>query len=99
LFDSDFDVSFFLSDRSEDTIPKRSATPSLSSLPEDAAPSKILRLLRVFNQLNILEIERSAFGPDKRDLPDSAFVNNKLSAKLTRQLEEPMIVARSVAVV
>ncbi|KAJ2915477.1 hypothetical protein MD484_g4935, partial [Candolleomyces efflorescens] len=81
--------------RSDDAIPKRSATPSLSSLPEDAAPSKILRLLRVFSQLNILEIERSAFGPDKRSLPDSAFVNNKLSAKLTRQLEEPMIVASS----
>ncbi|KAJ2934030.1 hypothetical protein H1R20_g3045, partial [Candolleomyces eurysporus] len=81
--------------RSEDAIPKRSATPSLSSLPEDAAPSKILRLLRVLSQLNTLEAERSTFGPDKRSLPDSAFVNNKLSAKLTRQLEEPMIVASS----
>jgi E3 ubiquitin-protein ligase TRIP12 len=75
-------------------ILKRSSTPSLSSLPEDAAPSKILRLLRVLSQLNTLEGERSMFGNEKRSLSDSAFVNNKLSAKLTRQLEEPMIVAR-----
>ncbi|KAJ7739810.1 ubiquitin-protein ligase [Mycena metata] len=31
----------------------------------------------------------------KRNLAESAFVNNKLTAKLTRQLEEPMIVASS----
>ncbi|KAF5336031.1 hypothetical protein D9611_006309 [Ephemerocybe angulata] len=78
-----------------DAIPKRSPSPSLSSLPGDAAPSKILRLLRVLSQLNTLESERSAFGIDRRSLPDSAFVNNKLTAKLTRQLEEPMIVASS----
>ena len=37
-----------------------------------------------------------ALPSEKRDLPDSAFINNKLTAKLTRQLEEPMIVARFV---
>ncbi|KAG2011493.1 ubiquitin-protein ligase [Coprinopsis cinerea AmutBmut pab1-1] len=74
---------------------KRSPSPSLSSLPEDAAPTKILRLLRVLSQLNTLEAERSGHDADKRTLADSAFVNNKLSAKLTRQLEEPMIVASS----
>lgn len=36
------------------------------------------------------------FIGEKRNLPESAFVNNKLTAKLTRQLEEPMIVARCV---
>jgi E3 ubiquitin-protein ligase TRIP12 len=66
----------------------RSPTPPLSSLPEDASHAKILRLLRVLNNLNTLQAERS-----RRSLPDSAFVNNKLTAKLTRQLEEPMIVA------
>lgn len=42
-----------------------------------------------------MEAERSTFAGDKRNLPESVFVNNKLSAKLTRQLEEPMIVASS----
>jgi E3 ubiquitin-protein ligase TRIP12 len=72
----------------------RSPTPPLSSLPEDAPHAKILRLLRVLHKLNVLEAERSTFIGDKRNLPESMFVNNKLSAKLTRQLEEPMIVAR-----
>jgi E3 ubiquitin-protein ligase TRIP12 len=75
---------------------KRSPTFTLSSLPEDAPHAKILRLLRVLYHLNSLESERASFGPDKRNLSDTAFVNNKLTAKLTRQLEEPMIVARWV---
>ncbi|KAF7309015.1 Ubiquitin-protein ligase [Mycena kentingensis (nom. inval.)] len=79
-----------------DGSPKtRSSTPPLSSLPDDAPHAKILKLLRVLQQLNTLEAERSVFVGDKRHLPESAFVNNKLSAKLTRQLEEPMIVASS----
>lgn len=73
----------------------RSPSPSLSSLPDDAPHAKILRLLRVLNQLNTLEAERSVFVGEKRNLPDSAFINNKLTAKLSRQLEEPMIVASS----
>lgn len=77
-------------------IKARSPSPTVSSLPEDAPHAKILRLLRVLHKLNTLESERSAFVGDKRTLPESAFVNNKLTAKLTRQLEEPMIVARWV---
>ncbi|KAF8967730.1 hypothetical protein BDZ97DRAFT_1903295 [Flammula alnicola] len=73
----------------------RSPTPTLSSLPDDAPHAKILRLLRVLCHLNNFEAERLVFPGDKRNLPDSAFVNNKLTAKLTRQLEEPMIVASS----
>ncbi|KAJ7066382.1 ubiquitin-protein ligase [Mycena amicta] len=73
----------------------RSSTPPLSSLPDDAPHAQILKLLRVLHQLNTLEAERSVFVGDKRHLPESAFVNNKLTAKLTRQLEEPMIVASS----
>jgi E3 ubiquitin-protein ligase TRIP12 len=46
------------------------------------------------HKLNTLEAEHSAFAWVKRSLPESAFINNKLTAKLTRQLEEPMIVAR-----
>ncbi|KAJ7778066.1 hypothetical protein B0H14DRAFT_2963210 [Mycena olivaceomarginata] len=79
----------------EGSSKSRSPSPTLSSLPEDAPHAKILRLLRVLHQLNTLEAERSVFVGEKRNLPESAFVNNKLTAKLTRQLEEPMIVASS----
>ncbi|KAJ7702191.1 hypothetical protein B0H17DRAFT_1127779 [Mycena rosella] len=77
----------------EGTSKSWSPSPTLSSLPEDPPHAKILRLLRVLHQLNTLEAERSVFIGEKRNLPGSAFVNNKLTAKLTRQLEEPMIVA------
>ena len=74
----------------------RLPSPTLTSLPDDAPHAKILRLLRLLCHLNAFETERTAFPGDGRNLPDSAFVNNKLTAKLTRQLEEPMIVARYV---
>ncbi|KAJ7210561.1 hypothetical protein GGX14DRAFT_363533 [Mycena pura] len=83
------------SEGAEGSSRSRSSSPTLSSLPEDAPHAKILRLLRVLYQLNTLEAERSVFVGEKRNLPESAFVNNKLTAKLTRQLEEPMIVASS----
>ncbi|RPD53372.1 hypothetical protein L226DRAFT_617463 [Lentinus tigrinus ALCF2SS1-7] len=73
----------------------RSPSPSLSSLPEDAPHAKILRVLRVLHKLNAQESERATPLTAKRILAPSAFVNNKLTAKLTRQLEEPMIVASS----
>ncbi|KAG6902593.1 hypothetical protein C0995_014600 [Termitomyces sp. Mi166 len=75
-------------------VKNRAPSPTLSSH-EDAPHAKILRLLRVLHQLNTMEAERLVFSGDKRNLPESAFVNNKLTAKLTRQLEEPMIVASS----
>ncbi|KAI0091468.1 hypothetical protein BDY19DRAFT_983799 [Irpex rosettiformis] len=73
----------------------KSPSPSLSSLPEDAPHAKILRLLRILHKLNTAESERVSTHGSNRALPESAFVNNKLTAKLTRQLEEPMIVASS----
>ncbi|KAH7881773.1 hypothetical protein F5I97DRAFT_1945577 [Phlebopus sp. FC_14] len=73
----------------------RSPSPTFSSLPDDAAHAKILRLLRVLHKLNAKESERPAKPLDRRALAESAFINNKLTAKLTRQLEEPMIVASS----
>ena len=72
----------------------RSPSPSLSSLPEDVPHAKILRVLRMLHKLNIQESERAIPATVKRILAPSAFVNNKLTAKLTRQLEEPMVVAR-----
>lgn len=72
----------------------RSPQPNISLLADDAPTSKILRLLRVLHKLNSAEGERPVTLASKRALPESSFVNNKLTAKLTRQLEEPMIVAR-----
>lgn len=87
--------SAFLAGRTDEISSKnRSPTPSLSSLPEDAPHAKILRLLRVLHKINVSEAERMSFVGEKRNVPEAAFINNKLSAKLTRQLEEPMIVAR-----
>lgn len=76
-------------------VPASPATVA-SALPDamdpDTATTKILRLLRVlFN----LVTEHHGFVPQERELSDSLFVNNKLTAKLTRQLEEVMILARS----
>lgn len=62
----------------------------------DEQSSKILRLLKALYRLNAEGAERLESGRKLVALPDSAFVNNKLTAKLTRQLEEIMILARSV---
>lgn len=84
-----------LVDRNDDGL-ARSRSPNLvlSSLPEDASHTKILRLLRVIHKLNRTAGEKAVMQIDDRVLAESAFVNNKLTAKLSRQLEEPMIVAR-----
>ncbi|TFK39908.1 hypothetical protein BDQ12DRAFT_602743 [Crucibulum laeve] len=81
--------------RADEGIRNRPASPTLSCLPDDAPHTKILRLLRALHQLNVFEAERTVFSGERRNLLESAFVNNKLTAKLTRQLEEPMIVASS----
>ncbi|EIN09595.1 hypothetical protein PUNSTDRAFT_120033 [Punctularia strigosozonata HHB-11173 SS5] len=85
-----------LEDRNDDGL-ARSRSPNLvlSSLPEDASHTKILRLLRVIHKLNQTAGEKVVMQIDDGVLAESAFVNNKLTAKLSRQLEEPMIVASS----
>lgn len=82
---------FFVGGIGDNFARDRSASPQLSSVPLDASHSKILKLMRVLYKLN----ERGV-GRARHAISDSAFINNKLSAKLTRQLEEPMIVARFV---
>jgi E3 ubiquitin-protein ligase TRIP12 len=67
-----------------------SATALPDSVSPDSPQAKILRLLRVLHALNSNASEVSK----SQTLPESAFVNNKLTAKLGRQLEEPMILAR-----
>ena len=67
--------------------------PSLSSLSEEASHTKILKLLRILHKLNA---DVSDDIPNVQSLSETSFINNKLTSKLTRQLEEPMIVARYV---
>lgn len=57
----------------------------------DSQVSKILRLLRVVH--NLRTDCRDGVGTRVHALGESLFVNNKLTAKLTRQLEETMIFA------
>lgn len=65
------------------------------SIPAESRQAKILLLLCVLHTLNV------DHGDSTTDneygaivgLAESAFINNKLTAKLNRQLEEPMIVA------
>lgn len=70
-----------------------SATALPNSVSSDSPQAKILRLLRVLHALNS-EATGLLTTPRPDTLAESAFVNNKLTAKLARQLEEPMILAR-----
>ncbi|KDN53300.1 hypothetical protein K437DRAFT_219360 [Tilletiaria anomala UBC 951] len=67
--------------------------PAVSSIfPEDSTELKILRLLEVlYHAMSSLSRHSSQSGI--RHLDTSLFINNKLTAKLNRQLEEPLIVA------
>ena len=68
-----------------------------SGLESSTATMKILRLLRVIYNLALDGKEIGAIKQSQ--MIENVFINNKLTAKLTRQLEETMIIARSVAVV
>ncbi|KAL8763487.1 MAG: hypothetical protein Q9184_000699 [Pyrenodesmia sp. 2 TL-2023] len=66
------------------------------SLNEHPATSTILRLLNILHELNahlddVLDDSKDLVGLNVEPL--SQFVNTKLTAKLNRQLEEPLIVA------
>lgn len=64
----------------------------LSAVDPDTPTSKILHLLRAVHNLTVEGRESSM--RDEAKLEESLFVNNKLTAKLGRQLEETMIIAR-----
>ncbi|EUC59067.1 E3 ubiquitin protein ligase [Rhizoctonia solani AG-3 Rhs1AP] len=66
---------------------------SESTLGADLPHTQILRLLRVLHRMNLLVKDKIFTDAPPAIVPESAFINNKLTAKLTRQLEEPMIVA------
>ncbi|KAK4049890.1 Ubiquitin fusion degradation protein 4 [Microbotryomycetes sp. JL221] len=71
------------------------------SIPSDSQQANILKLLWVLHKLNAEFVEQKLQQQSSSSLTSStltglsevAFVNNKLTAKLNRQLEEPMIVA------
>lgn len=66
------------------------------SLHEHPATSKILRLLNILHEINAnLDdvLDECKGGLEFTAEPVSQFVNTKLTAKLNRQLEEPLIVA------
>ncbi|KAI9925187.1 Ubiquitin fusion degradation protein 4 [Aspergillus wentii] len=68
------------------------------SLDKDSITSSILRLLRVLHQMNVTLDDIIAEAKELIALkPESLaqFINTKLTAKLNRQLEEPLIVASS----
>lgn len=63
------------------------------SVPADSPQAKILQLLWVLHSVNSEYGDMSDNSPLGAGLAEAAFTNNKLTAKLNRQLEEPMIVA------
>lgn len=69
-------------------------TDIVAGLAPDSPSSKILRLLRVLYRLNSEGVEHVDSNMKIVTIPDTAFINNKLTAKLARQLEEIMILAR-----
>lgn len=91
----------------EPTLAESAAIELPSSIKEDAPYAKLLQLLAVLHSLNMEWREAARAGvaggvsdagdevpaTSARALAESAFVNNKLTAKLNRQLEEPLIVA------
>lgn len=87
-------LNFHASARAENELGPRSRSPVPTSSSEDAPHAKILRLLRALHDVNSVHSERVGHPDEKLCIAESTFVNNKLTAKLTRQLEEPMIVAR-----
>ncbi|PHH82531.1 hypothetical protein CDD82_5712 [Ophiocordyceps australis] len=70
-----------------------------ASLAKNPTTAFILRLLNILHELNAnIEdvVAENRSGPSSLNVePPSQFVNTKLTAKLNRQLEEPLIVASS----
>ncbi|KAL8675106.1 MAG: hypothetical protein Q9168_000477 [Polycauliona sp. 1 TL-2023] len=76
--------------------PDSTGATKTTSLDEHLATSNILRLLNILHELNanIDDIMDESNDSTRLNIePLSQFVNTKLTAKLNRQLEEPLIVA------
>ena len=81
-------------DNAESPTRPRSPAQTLNTVADEASHPKILKLLRVAHKLNGQITDGDII--DAHALPETAFIDNRLTVKLTRQLEEPMIVARLV---
>ena len=82
--------------QANDTNAETTASGIPASLDKHPATSSILRLLNILHALNANLDDVLAENKDTLKLnaePLSQFVNTKLTAKLNRQLEEPLIVA------
>ena len=82
--------------QSHDTGVEADSASMPTSLHEHPTTSQILRLLNILHELNanlddVLDDSKDALKLNAEPL--SQFVNTKLTAKLNRQLEEPLIVA------
>ena len=82
--------------QTQDTGTEADDTDLPESLHEHPTTSEILRLLNILHELNanlddVLDESKEALKLNAEPL--SSFVNTKLTAKLNRQLEEPLIVA------
>lgn len=69
-----------------------------SSLSKDSTTASILRLLRILHEMNATIDDILTDVRDPSDItpePLAQFINTKLTAKVNRQLEEPLIVASS----
>ena len=80
--------------QTQEAIPAAEDTYMPNSLHEQPTTSTILRLLNILHELNsnlddVLEDRKDIINAE----PLAQFVNTKLTAKLNRQLEEPLIVA------
>ncbi|KAJ6160693.1 hypothetical protein N7470_004089 [Penicillium chermesinum] len=67
-----------------------------SSLSKDHTTASILRLLRVLHEMNATIDDILTEAKDRTNItpePLAQFINTKLTAKVNRQLEEPLIVA------
>lgn len=79
-------------------VPASAPTDGADSLHQHPATSTILRVLNILHELNanIEDILDESNESSRLNVePLSQFVNTKLTAKLNRQLEEPLIVASS----
>jgi E3 ubiquitin-protein ligase TRIP12 len=74
----------------EEAVDETAPSPS-SAIPTESPTNKILRLLKVVHNLTV---EARLVSSRSDQMTETLFVNNKLTAKLTRQLEEVMIIAR-----
>jgi len=85
-----------LANAGQDVFSKENGLEMPASLNKDTTTASILRLLRVLHEMNatIDDILTEARDPvNITPEPLAQFINTKLTAKMNRQLEEPLIVA------